>query len=418
MSRGIGLLLLGAVVGAIAAVGGLALSGKMRDAEGMIHSFMQVSPPDRSGETAPPRTERVTALGTLEPRVGPVLVGSPLAGTRIETVLVREGQVVTKGTSLIRLDRQAIEKEYQVATQQRAEALERQASELKLSEQRIKTAQQAVDQLKQTRDPELKAQRGRFELTEIKVKQAEKDLQRLTALREGPDPLASGQQVDQQQLLVDVAKSDRDAAKVALQQLELSLDFQAQKADAELTAAKESKAIAESKAAIELLDRRLELAALKLDETEVKAPADGTVLRLSANPGELVTTQPLVQLADLTDMVCSVEVDVADLQRLGLPQHGEPDAKQATPKSTLSCRAFGGNTLHGGAILSVRNVAGSAMLRPIDPRKTIDRSVALVTMAIDAEKAREWIGPSGSDAVLALVGLQVDVVFDLNPSNP
>src|SRR5262249_18716201 len=112
---------------------------------------------------------------------------------------------------------------------------------------------------------------------------------------------------------------------------------------------------------------------------------------------------------DLDDMVCSAEVDVADLSHLPLPtKEGQPSAVNAT----LSSRAFGGETLPAGRILNVRNLVGSAMLRPVDPRKTVDRSVAIVTLEIDGKKARDLIGPGTPDAAVALVGLQVDVTFE------
>lgn len=404
MMRGIGLLLTGAALGAIVAVGGLVWSGAIRGL-----SSMSPTPIRRLDFASAIRPAKITALGTIEPRVGPILVGSPLAGTRIVKILVEEGATVAAGDALIELDRTAIQKELEVAQKQYDDASQRQSSELLLANQRIQAAQNAVDQIKQTREPELEAQRGRYNLTEVRVTQAEKDLQRLKDLHKGPDPLASAQQVEQQQLALDVAKSEREAAKVALQQLELNLKFQAQKADAEFAAAKESKSIAENKAAIELLERRVALAQLKLDETTVKAPSKGTVIHLTAHAGELVATQPLVQLADLDNMVCSAEVDVADLNHLPLPNK---EGRGGEVKATLSSRAFGGKTLSAGPILNVRNLVGSAMLRPVDPRKTVDRSVAIVTLAIDGKEARELIGSGTPDAAVALVGLQVDVTFE------
>jgi HlyD family secretion protein len=404
MMRGIGLLLVGAALGAVVAVGSLIGSGATRG-----WGSISQSPIRRLEFASALRPSKITALGTLEPRVGPILVGSPLAGTRITKILVEEGVTVAAGDPLVELDRSAIEKELEVAQKQRDDASQRQRSEMTLANQRIAAAENAVDQIKQTREPELEAQRGRYNLSEVKVAQAEKDLQRLKHLHEGPDPLASSQQLEQQQLLLDVSKSERDAQKVALQQLELNLKFQAQKADAELAAARESKAIAENKAAIELLDRRVALAQLKLDETIVKAPTKGTVIRLAAHAGELVATQPLVQLADLDDMVCSAEVDVADLNHLPLPTK---EGKGGDARAIVTSRAFGGKTLSAGPILNVRNLVGSAMLRPVDPRKTVDRSVAIVTLAINGKDARELVGAGTPDAAVALVGLQVDVTFE------
>src|SRR5262245_11138389 len=121
--RGIGLLLLGAALGAIA-VGGLFGSG-------IIHGLGGVTPgPLRHLQVASTvRPAKITALGTIEPRVGPILVASALAGTRIEKILVAEGATVAKGDALIELDRTAIQKELEVAQKQFDDASQRQHSE-------------------------------------------------------------------------------------------------------------------------------------------------------------------------------------------------------------------------------------------------------------------------------------------------
>src|SRR5436190_1193083 len=94
--------------------------------------------------------------------IGLLLLGAALgavAGTRIEKILVEEGSTVAAGDPLIQLDRTAIQKEFEVAQKQYDDASQRQHSELTLANQRIQAAQNAVDQIKQTREPELEAQK-------------------------------------------------------------------------------------------------------------------------------------------------------------------------------------------------------------------------------------------------------------------
>src|SRR6476661_4171194 len=67
-----------------------------------------------NGHLNQPLKDTVHALGTLEPQGGPVLVTSPLVGTRIKEVLVREGQLVTAGQRLIQLDATIVEQELRV----------------------------------------------------------------------------------------------------------------------------------------------------------------------------------------------------------------------------------------------------------------------------------------------------------------
>ena len=63
----------------------------------------------------------------------------------------------------------------------------------------------------------------------------------------------------------------------------------------------------------------------------VTAPSKGTVISVLAHAGELVSTQPLVQIANLSTLECLAEVDVADLPRL-----------QGKQEALISCRAFRG----------------------------------------------------------------------------
>src|SRR5438105_3338044 len=115
---------------------------------------------DLDGPAAEATTKRsVFALGTLEPRDGPVLVSSPLAGYQIRRLLVREGQSVKAGDPLIELDPAVAEEELRMAEAERATALERQQTEIELAQQRVEAADLAVRQATDARDLELAAQR-------------------------------------------------------------------------------------------------------------------------------------------------------------------------------------------------------------------------------------------------------------------
>jgi hypothetical protein len=58
-------------------------------------------------------------------------------------------------------------------------------------------------------------------------------------------------------------------------------------------------------------------------------------------------------------------------------------------------------------------VAGAATLKPIDPRKSVDRTVATVVLKVDAAEAAKLLGDSVQDAGSALMGLQVEVEIPL-----
>jgi len=343
----------------------------------------------------------VFALGTLEPRGGAVLVTSPLVGTPIRDVVAKDGQIVRRGELLVALDPTVPEEELRITQSQRTQALERQQTEISLATQRVEAADLTLEQAQKARGLELDAQRKQLDVSLTKAEQAQDDLSRLEKLEGGPNPLVSAQQVEHQKTLVKLASAEHSAAKVALQRLEQTLNFNEQKAESEKRAADESLTIAKKGTPLATLDRQIKLAEYKVAQTKVTAPSAGTVISILAHPGELVSTQPLLQIADLSSLECLAEVDVADLPLL----KGKHDA-------FITCRAFHGTKIKA-SIERIRNVSGAATLRPVDPRKNVDRTVATVVLKIDAAEAAQLIGGSVQDAGTALMGLQVDVEIPL-----
>jgi len=108
-----------------------------------------------------------------------------------------------------------------------------------------------------------------------------------------------------------------------------------------------------------------------------------------------------VQIANLNALECHAEIDVADLPLI----KNKHDA-------VITCRAFRGSKLKA-TIDRVRSVSGAATLRPVDPRKPVDRTVATVVLKLDGLEAAKLLGASLPDSAAAVMGLQVDVEIPL-----
>lgn len=352
------------------------------------------------------RTARraVVGQGTLQPRRGPVAIGSPLAGYQIQSVPVKVGDAVQAGALLVQLDPAAATHELEIAQAQKKEALQRQEVETELAGQRLKSAQLAIRQAADAREVELNAQQKQLEVAELKLSQAESELQQLASLSGGSDPVVSAHKVKQQQLLKQLSLAERDAAQVALKRLEQSLQFQTQRNQAEQAAAETALRQAELGTPLELLDARIALAELRVKQTKILAPTAGTVLNVVAHPGELVTAQPLLEIADLDDLICLAEVDVSDVPLLAPGR-----------EATITSPAFYGEKV-SGTIEQIGAGAGSPTLRQLDPRQPVDRTVTRIRLRIAAEDAVRALGGADSTA-LVLVGLRVDVEFPLEPSD-
>jgi len=390
----VGLLLFGAVLGGLA-TWGYQIASRASSAGDEV-----ATAPSDDREKGPAATKRsVFALGTIEPRDGSILVSSRLTGYLIQKVHVRETEAVEQGAVLIEIDPSLAQEELRIAQAQRAEAAQRQQTEIDLADQRLTLADLAVRQAEEAKNAEIEEQQKQIDIAELKVKQAQEEYQRLQRALGAAG--AANPQLEQQKTVFDLTAAQRDAAKTALRRLEQTLNFNSQKALAEQRSSSQALAVARRSTALEPLDRQIAVAQRKLSETKIVAPSDGTVISILAHSGELVGTQPLLQLANLKALVCLAEVDVADLPLLG--EHRE---------AMIGCRAFHGAKVKG-TIQRIRNMAGAATLRPADPRKPVDRSVATVVLAMDADEALQVLGGQASSNGVALIGLQVEVEFPL-----
>jgi HlyD family secretion protein len=361
---------------------------------------------DRSGQTqaagADPAPEKrsVFALGTLEPRDGVIQISSPLAGTRVQKVPGSAGQQVEAGEVLIELDRAAAELELALAQAQRKQAAQRQQAETDAAQQRLALTDLAVKQAQQSREVELDAQQKQLRVAEDKLKQTQDALQRLQSVQRVPANMPDPQ-LDQQRSVVQLATAERDAAQAAVRRVEQSLDFAMEKAQAEQRAASQTLESTKQSLALEALEPQVKMAEQKLARTKVIAPSGGTILSVLTHAGELVSAQPLVQLADLSSLVCQAEVDVADIFLL---RENQP--------AWITCRAFPSAKIHA-RVEHIRNRAGPATLHPLDPRQAADRTIATVILQIDRDELMRQLRTAARGAPVALIGLQVDVEIPL-----
>jgi HlyD family secretion protein len=156
----------------------------------------------------------------------------------------------------------------------------------------------------------------------------------------------------------------------------------------------------------ETLDNVLEIetkADHEANSTDDRGPL--TVLKIFLRPGEFVSQMPIMQLGDLSKMVCVAEVYEADVKNLKIGQAAvirspafagkfadgiDPETKERT----------GGFT---GKIEQIGGVIGSPGLANRNPLAPADRSVVEVRIALDENATAE---------TSHRVGLQVTVEFE------
>jgi HlyD family secretion protein len=316
---------------------------------------------DADGSASGSRAE-VHALGRVEPSGGLITVGSR-PGARILEIRVKPGDEVKAGQLLAVL-----------------EGNDQAKAQLALAE-----AQKAkVEHERATRKEKLQIER--------------KQVDALHAAR-----LAAATQIDQilKKKLLDPSNLGLGATlegrdKVDAESKYIELQVQSQKSgldkkslEIEADGLKEQRALEDkllepTNPDFQLADRQVDLAKAGLAQTEIVAPAAGTILDVLAHAGE-VGSGPLLQMGDLSAMVVKAEVYQTDVGRI-----------HAGDRATVSIL----DKNVGGKVSRVGSVVGRNQMMSLDPRALQDLRVVSVTIALDeAEPAARLINYEAEVAI-------------------
>lgn len=350
------------------------------------------APPVPVRATRPQEVAReVIALGWLEP-AGGVLNVSAAPGDRVSILTVRKGDQVAEGAVLGTLESYAVRKlEVEGLEKQLSELKARRGAEETLADARVKAAEVSVEKAKSAQ-LEVTSRESEARVLESTLRLAEKDLARLKRLS---DEIISQQERERQALVVEKTTAELQAARSSVAQLKQVGKLAIEAAQADLQAAQAARSQVVTAFAGESLEKRLDLARVQLKQSEIRAPAAGTVLNVIMRPGEMVDTRPILQLADVRDMVCIAEVYETDVKRLAKGQ-----------RVTVLSKAFPAPyDVEGlqGSVIEIGQLIATPQLRSLDPFARTDRHVVRVKCTLD----------SAAQATAAdLVNLQVDVRFE------
>jgi HlyD family secretion protein len=232
---------------------------------------------------------RVHALGRLEP-AGTVLKIAPPSGnegTRVEQLLVREGDDVAAGDVLAVLDN---------ASQREAAVLE--------AEARLGVMQARLEQVQAgAKTGDIAAQQLAVDLQAEQLKVAERELKRARDLH-GKNVLTT-EDLDNKQWIVDRVSLEHRRANELLNSLREVRAIDVRVAERDVTAA----------------EAAWQRAKVDFDRSRVRASSSGRILKIHTQAGEKIGDQGLLELGDVLHMEAVAEVfeaDVADI-RIGQP---------------------------------------------------------------------------------------------------
>jgi len=310
-----------------------------------------------------PAVRTVVAPALVETRDDVVELAFELSGGgRVSEVLVREGERVSAGQVLARLDGQ-------------------------LWQARVARAQAALAAASARRDMAYRGARknevraAEAELVAARAAADDRELTRGRSERLYGEGAVSAAETDSVRASADGARAQASAAEARLSLLREGTRSELRReADAALAAA------------------RAELAEVRtlLAQTELRAPRAGVILRRYIEPGEFVSTTPptvAITMADPAELTLRAEVDESDVGRVAVGQRG-----------FASAEAYGDKKFPGH-VVRLTGELGRKKVVVDDPRARIDTRVLEVMFELD-------------EAAALPLGLRMDVHLDPGALRP
>lgn len=344
------------------------------------------APPPSTGRTekssGKSKTDTVepTALGRIEPKDGILFLGVPMPD-RIDKILVHEGEHVTTGKELVKLESATLRRlEEESSEIQRKEAKKRLDAIQASGDAQIQVERLRLQQVEQFSPLELRAQESKINSLEYQVANAEEDFQRL---KKSGDSIAA-QRKDKQRLLWQQAQEELTAARMQKQKLRYGQPLDVELAKARMVAAKAELERSQSAISLNQLDNQSAQAKARLQTARITAPCGGTVLRLLAREGDLVQGKPIVQMANLDKMIVVAEVPIDFIPRI---REKDPATITSSVFAQLEQKEL------SGEVYAIEKIAGKPEVASLDPLASVDYRIVRVKILLhQSEPAARYIG--------------------------
>ncbi len=381
---------------------------------------------------APPAVKKVTALGRLEPQGEVINLSAPLMldGDRVAKLLVKEGDTVKTGDAIAILDSQkrlqdaVLQAKEQVRMAQAklaqvaagAKTGQIQAQEATIAKlQAEKTTQIAaqkatVARLQAEKTTEILAQKATIAKLQAEVDNADVEYQRYQQLfNRGA---VSNSLRDSKRLTLQTTKQQLNEARANLNRIQESRQQQLSEARANLNRIQSSgsEQIREAKATLNQITEirpvdiqtaqtevdnakaTLKQAQTNLEQSYIRAPIAGQILKIHTREGEQISNQGIAELGKTQQMMVVAEVYQTDIEKVKLGQ-----------KASIRGQAFSGE-LQGevaqiGLQINRQNVFSN------EPGENLDRRVVDVKILLY---------PEDSKKVTGLTNLQVQTEIKLS----
>jgi HlyD family secretion protein len=353
--------------------------------------WLGVTPPRAAFQARPGAAlaaggDTVTALGRLEPETEIVEI-NVTQGTRIDRVLVKEGQRVASGVPLAYLDGHGeMEAGRDLAAKQLEEAERRYGVETAHGEAAVTAARLRVRQAEEGTRKMVEGQEAIVRGAKAARDKAQLDLDRAVRLRK--DGVVSVSDLDGASLAERQAAERFTDEEANLARVRTNFDLELQMARADLRSAETGLSQAQLALQIGSMRESLKLAEARLERTVVRAPFAGEILKILTHAGESVGRYPLLKMGDTAAMFVVAEVYETDA---GLVRAGQ--------RATVTSKAFPGDKLQG-RVERISSLIHKKDVLSVDPTTDADARVLEARIRLDDSRVASRFN-----------GLQVDVAI-------
>lgn len=339
---------------------------------------------------AAPSIQTVTALGYLEPRGQVIRLSAPSSGggtNRVEQLLVKQGEAVAAGQVIAVLDNRDRLQAALVEAQKRVQVARSNLAIVQAGAKRGEvTAQQAeIARLEAQRQGDIQAQAATVARLQAELQNAQVEAQRYELLYQQGAVSASLR--DSEALTLTTAQRSLQEAQVILNRIQTTRSPELASATATLDRIAEVRPVdvGAAQAQVEQSIAAVQQAQAELDLATVRAPQAGMVLEIHTRPGELISSEGIVELGQTQQMTALLEVYETDISKVKRGQTVKLFA-DSFPDS------LSGEVMEIGVQVKRQNVINS------DTSGNIDARVVEVRVQLD---------PASAQKVTGLTNLQV-----------
>ena len=331
-----------------------------------------------------PKIQTVTALGFLEPQGKVIKLSAPSfsgGASRVEKLLVKQGDRVRAGQVIAVLDNYD---RLQVALQQAEQQVKVSQSNLAVvkagaKQGEVNAQQSEIARLEAQRQGDLETQMATIDRVQAEVQNAEVEAKRYETLYQQGATSASLR--DSKVLAMNTAKRSLQEAQAVLNRTQTTRSPELNSAKATLDRIAEVRPV-DIDAAQAQVDRdvaAVQQARVQFDMAEVRAPQSGVVLDIHTRPGELISTDGIVELGRTSQMTALLEVYETDISKVKTGQLVKLFADSRPDALT-------GKVVEIGSKVKRQNVVNS------DTSGNIDARVVEVRVQLDRDSSQKVIG--------------------------